>query len=189
MSGSPPLAAYRKPFVPPSSKELPLYVKSIDYQGQDHAATAKRAIVVAVDDLPLQDEAAVHTIKLLAGPRWTPNPPKDAGVMDNEAWGNGYIKISSDTYPRAEMNLKWVSDALDRLVAEANVSAMKRHLRADADHVLHRNRNPNSRTFPLTCAMSMQRSARQREAIIAAIGLSTAFLWQTSRRSGSRPSL
>ncbi|KAF5336832.1 hypothetical protein D9611_003122 [Ephemerocybe angulata] len=116
----PKLVAYRKPFIPPNSKETPLYVKSISYQGENHPAVAKRAIVVNVDDLPLADAAAVHTIKLLAGPRWTPNPPKDAGVMEQEAWGNGYIKISCETYSNGEQNLKWASDALDRLVEQAN---------------------------------------------------------------------
>ena len=116
------LLAYRQPFIPPNSKETPIYVKEVHYQGESHPALPKRSIVVAVDDLPLKDAAAVHKLKLLAGPRWTPKPPKDAGVMEDEAWGNGYIKISSDTYRNAEMNLKWVSDALDRLVAEANVS-------------------------------------------------------------------
>ncbi|KAJ2920375.1 hypothetical protein MD484_g174, partial [Candolleomyces efflorescens] len=118
----PKLVAYRQPFIPPNSKETPIYVKEVHYQGEPHPALAKRSIVVAVDDLPLKDAAAVHKLKLLAGPRWTPNPPKDAGVMEEEAWGNGYIKISSDTYRNAEMNLKWVSDALDRLVVEANDS-------------------------------------------------------------------
>ncbi|TFK30357.1 hypothetical protein FA15DRAFT_629478 [Coprinopsis marcescibilis] len=119
----PKLVAYRQPFVPPFSTETPIIVRSIDYQGEEHPATAKRVIVVAVDSLPLSDKHAVHKIKLLAGPRWSPNPPKDAGICKQDRWGEGFIKISCDTFQVPEMNLKWASDALDRLIKEANTEA------------------------------------------------------------------
>ncbi|KIL70934.1 hypothetical protein M378DRAFT_155880 [Amanita muscaria Koide BX008] len=115
----PKLVAFRKPFVPPTA-ETPVIVRSIDYGGEEHPATAKRAIVVPVDQLPLKDEDAAHKLKLLAGPRWTPNPPADAGVSGLEVWGNGYIKISCEDFPKAAQNLKWASDTLDRLIVEAN---------------------------------------------------------------------
>lgn len=99
-----------------------MVVRSLDYAGEDHPVTAKRVIVVSVDQLPLRDVKAVHTIKLLAGPRWTPNPPTDAGVSGLEVWQNGFIKISCEHFPKPAMNLKWASDALDRLIVEANVS-------------------------------------------------------------------
>ena len=94
----------------------------MEYAGEEHPAAAKRTIVVAVDELPLKNEVAVHLLMLLAGPRWTPNPPADAGVSGLETWGNGFIKISCEDFPKPAQNLKWASDALDRLVAEANVS-------------------------------------------------------------------
>jgi len=97
-------------------------MRSLDYAGEHHPVTAKRVIVVSVDQLPLRDAKAVHTIKLLAGPRWTPNPPADAGVSGLEVWQNGFIKISCEDFPKPAMNLKWASDALDRLIAQANVS-------------------------------------------------------------------
>lgn len=115
----PKLVAYRKPFTPPTSA-TPLIVRSLDYQGEPHLASIKRVVVVAVDHLPLRTPQAIHKFKLLAGPRWTPNPPTDAGVAKEEPWGNGYIKISCEDLPRPEMNLKWASDTLDKLVAEAN---------------------------------------------------------------------
>ncbi|KAF8898836.1 mitochondrial ribosomal subunit protein-domain-containing protein [Infundibulicybe gibba] len=115
----PKLVAYRKPFIPPTDA-TPLNVRSIDYAGEEHPASTKRVIVVSVDQLPLRDQAATHKIKLLAGPRWSPNPPADAGVSGLETWGNGFIKISCEDFPKPAMNLKWSSDALDRLVAEAN---------------------------------------------------------------------
>lgn len=74
-----------------------------------------------VDDLPLKDENAVHKFKLLAGPRWTPNPPADAGVSGLKDWGHGFIKISCEDFPQPAMNLKWASDTLDKLITEANV--------------------------------------------------------------------
>ncbi|KAG5650657.1 hypothetical protein H0H81_011479 [Sphagnurus paluster] len=113
------LTAYRKPFVPPTPA-TPVIVRSLDYAGEEHPATAKRVIVASIDDLPLRDAAAVHKFKLLAGPRWTPNPPADAGISVFDIWRNGYIKISCEDFPKPAMNLKWASDTLDRLVAEAN---------------------------------------------------------------------
>lgn len=114
------IAAFRKEFVPPTP-ETPLIVRSVHYQGENHPVTRKRVMTVAVDHLPLKDEAAIHKFKLLAGPRWTPEPPKDAGVSRVDEWGNGYIKISVEDFPEAEKNLKWASDTLNKLVAEANV--------------------------------------------------------------------
>lgn len=80
-----------------------------------HPAERKAVLTVRVDDLikhstheKLQPEAAQHKLKLLAGPRYDP----DAGT----------IKISCDMFPTQLMNSKWCSDALDRLVAEAEVS-------------------------------------------------------------------
>ncbi|KAF8647934.1 hypothetical protein AX16_006466 [Volvariella volvacea WC 439] len=118
----PKLVAFRKPFRPPTSA-TPLVVRSIDYAGEEHPATVKRVVVVPVDQLPLRDETAIHKLKLLAGPRWTPNPPADAGVSGLETWGNGFIKISCEDFPKPSQNLKWASDALDRLISEANNTA------------------------------------------------------------------
>ena len=92
------------------------------YQGESHPAVIKRVIVAPVDLLPLNGEQAIHKIKLLAGPRWTPNPPTDGGVGLNEEWKNGFIKISCESFPRPSMNLSWASDTLDKLVEVANVS-------------------------------------------------------------------
>ncbi|KAL0951315.1 hypothetical protein HGRIS_008021 [Hohenbuehelia grisea] len=120
----PKLVAFRKPFVPPNAS-TPVIARSVDYAGEEHPATLKRVIVVHVNDLPLKDEHALHKIKLLAGPRWTPNPPADAGVSGLMDWGHGFIKISCNDFPKAQMNLKWASDTLDRLIAEANKDAEK----------------------------------------------------------------
>lgn len=96
------------------------------YQGEPHPADVKRVIVVPVDSLPLKDEAALRKFILLAGPRWSPVPPTDGGVSGLDNWGNGYIKISCEDFPRPSQNLKWASDTLDKLIEEANVRVIFR---------------------------------------------------------------
>ncbi|KAI0068427.1 hypothetical protein BV25DRAFT_1793266 [Artomyces pyxidatus] len=134
----PQLVAFRKPFNPPTS-EAPLSVRSISYGGEEHPATVKRVITVPVSRLPLKDRHAVHKCRLLAGVRWTPYPPKDSGLKESEGGADGYIKIACEDFPEPAMNLKWASDTLDRLVAEANndqdrrfndVPVDRRHLEA-----------------------------------------------------------
>jgi len=136
----PKLVAYRKPFIAPTAS-TPLVVRSLDYAGEEHPATAKRVVVVSVDELPLRDANAVHKLKLLAGPRWTPDPPADAGVSGLQTWSHGFIKISCEDFPKPAMNLKWASDTLDRLIAEANdTKDTFRNVPLDMRHVYSRTR-------------------------------------------------
>jgi small subunit ribosomal protein S35 len=115
------VTAFRKPFVPPTDA-APLLVRSITYVGEEnHPVTPKRVIVAPLSKLPLVSPAAIHKFKLLAGARWTIEPPKDGGFSDAEKSDkHGFIKISCEDFPKAAMNLKWASDALDRLITEAN---------------------------------------------------------------------
>ena len=86
--------------------------------------TKKRVIVVAVSKLPLHSPQAIHKLKLLAGPRWSDRPPRDAGIgleEDKRVGEHGYIKISCEDFPKPAMNLKWGSDILDNMLKEANV--------------------------------------------------------------------
>ena len=92
--------------------------------------TAKRTIVIPVSRLPLQTEASIHKFKLLAGVRWSPEPPKDSGIGQSEveAYGeHGYFKISCEDFPQPAMNLKRASDIIDRLIGEASVSHITLH--------------------------------------------------------------
>lgn len=85
----------------------------------------KRTIVTPVALLPLRNDAARHRFKVLAGVRWSIEPPKDAGIgRDEDVGKHGYIKISCEDFPKASMNLKWASDAIDRLIAAANVRSL-----------------------------------------------------------------
>ncbi|KAH8102543.1 mitochondrial ribosomal subunit protein-domain-containing protein [Cristinia sonorae] len=120
----PNLVAYRRPFVPPPPTS-PLIIRSISYGNEEHPADRKRVIVAPVSQLPLTDDDARARFKLLAGVRWSPEPPKDAGVAphENDEWG--YFKLSCENFPKAAMNLKWASDTLDRLIAQANVVRKK----------------------------------------------------------------
>lgn len=96
-------------------------VRSLSYGGEKHPVTVKRAVTVAVSLLPLHNNRAIHKFCLLAGPRWTPTPPKDSGIKLGENAEHGYVKISCEDFPEPAMNLKWVSDRLDDLITEANV--------------------------------------------------------------------
>ncbi|KAH9898123.1 mitochondrial ribosomal subunit protein-domain-containing protein [Cubamyces lactineus] len=137
----PKLVAYRKPFVPPDASQ-PLVVRSISYGGEPHPAAAKRTIVVPVAHLPLKGEAAIHKFKVLAGVRWTPDPPTDSGISAEESGGeHGYFKISCEDFPKAAMNLKWASDTLDRLLAAANdLSETFSDIPVDTRHIEARTR-------------------------------------------------
>ncbi|EIN14127.1 hypothetical protein PUNSTDRAFT_58341 [Punctularia strigosozonata HHB-11173 SS5] len=116
----PQLVAFRKPFVPPSNR-APIVVRSVDYGEDAHPGKAKRVLVVPLSRLALRNEHAIHKAKLIAGVRWSPEPPRDSGIGDSEEGREqGYIKIACEDFPEAEMNLKWASDVLDRLVEEAN---------------------------------------------------------------------
>lgn len=69
--------------------------------------TAQLGNLVSQSESRLATPAALHKFKLLAGPRYDPDTDT--------------IKISSDSFPSVEMNIKWASDALDRLIAAAEV--------------------------------------------------------------------
>ena len=89
------------------------------------AACIAASATPAVAYLPLRDATAIHKCKVLAGVRWSSEPPKDGGFRYKEAGGeHGYIKIACEDFKEPAMNLKWASDALDRLVAEANVRVL-----------------------------------------------------------------
>lgn len=99
------------------------------YGGIKHPVQRKAALVAPVTRLPLANKAAIHKFKLLAGVRWSLQPPRDSGVGKDETkllseGGHGYFKISHEAFPELSMNLKWCSDTLDRLIVEANVCSI-----------------------------------------------------------------
>ncbi|KAH0838238.1 mitochondrial ribosomal subunit protein-domain-containing protein [Lanmaoa asiatica] len=160
----PKFVAFRKSFVPPAAAETPLVIRSVDYAGEEHPLTAKRTVVVPVTQLPLRDDLAIHKIKLLAGARWTPDPPKNAGVpLHSEQERHGYIKIACEDFPQPAMNLKWISDTIDELISAANgekstryqdLPVDTRHVEAkvkkakEGDHARGRTTRPSLKDFP-----------------------------------------
>ena len=104
----------------------------MSYPGEEHPAAVKRALTVAVSQLPLKDKRAIYKFRLLAGVRWTPTPPKDSGIKLGESAKHGYVKISCEDFPEPAMNLKWVSDRLDALINEANVRSFFPYLEPES---------------------------------------------------------
>ncbi|KAF8445856.1 mitochondrial ribosomal subunit protein-domain-containing protein [Boletus edulis BED1] len=156
----PKFVAFRKPFVPPSTS-TPLVIRSVDYAGEEHPLTGKRTVVVPVTQLPLRGDLAIHKIKLLAGARWAPHPPKNAGVpLDGEQGRYGYISIACEDFPQPAMNLKWISDTIDELISTANdgtptsyqdLPVDTRHIEAKVKkggHVRRRGTRSSLRDFP-----------------------------------------
>ncbi|KZT52652.1 hypothetical protein CALCODRAFT_501991 [Calocera cornea HHB12733] len=116
----PELEKLREPFKPLS--HLPIRLRSIGYGGQIHPAQRKVALTCPVSSLPLTP-AARHKFKLVAGARWSPYPPTDAGITESEhatEGKEGWFKISCEQFPHQAQNAKWCSDKLDELVVESN---------------------------------------------------------------------
>lgn len=140
----PKLAQFKKTYQPPTNDQI-LRVKQIHYQGEAHPVTRKAVVTVQVSDIfkggYLSSRDAKKKFLLLAGPRWNPFEEKgdiiehsskvvdifgDHAQLEREALddgGFGVVKISCERYPNSQMNLKWCSDAVDNLIAEANKNA------------------------------------------------------------------
>lgn len=137
----------RKPYKPTSQKDL-LRFRMVHYQGEPHPITAKAVMTVSVPDLfaylasngkKLTSADARRKFLLLAGPRWDVSEVigrNEEGEVDHEAVqsealekGLGQIKISSERFQQQAQNVKWCSDALDRMIEEASVSISCPHCR------------------------------------------------------------
>lgn len=130
-------AEQRKPFQPPSSDRCLRFTTTIDLvtptdaSPRETAHTHKSAVHLPISRLPLNDAAAVHRFKLLAGPRWI--PPKSA-VLQQEGKEqdadadeeHGWFKMSQDSFGEVRLNRQWLMDTIQRLVKEANVSTLMR---------------------------------------------------------------
>ncbi|GAO49741.1 hypothetical protein G7K_3884-t1 [Saitoella complicata NRRL Y-17804] len=99
----PMLSQLSKPFKPPT-QEQPLRFRYTSYLGEQHPAERKVVLEVRVKDLGLTDVQA-HKLKLLAGARYDPT--------------TDVMKTSCDSFSHRAQNKKFLSDQLDRLVAEA----------------------------------------------------------------------
>jgi small subunit ribosomal protein S35 len=123
------------PFQPPNPTTHYLRLTSFHNTSEPNdPLSAKKVIRVPISRLPLPSPDAVKRFKLIAGPRWVPPPgvlpdgtlpdsvKKDLGEDEKE----GYFVMSEEGWKEGRMNRKWLSDVLDKLVDEANVSRIRR---------------------------------------------------------------
>lgn len=105
-------AELRRPYNPPSSKQV-VNVQTLYHPADpNHAASKKAVITVTANAIQtgtgrLDEALARRKFRILAGSRFDPRTDS--------------VKISCDRFPTLSMNQKWCSDALDRLIKEAEV--------------------------------------------------------------------
>ncbi|KKA30647.1 hypothetical protein TD95_004207 [Thielaviopsis punctulata] len=99
----PLLAKFAKEFTPPSAKEV-LRFRYTTYLGEEHPAQSKVVVEFSTADLGLTPVQQRKMAKL-AGPRYNPQ--------------THLIKISCESFPHQAQNKRFLSDQVDRLIAEA----------------------------------------------------------------------
>ncbi|KAA1106714.1 hypothetical protein PGTUg99_013015 [Puccinia graminis f. sp. tritici] len=123
----PSLIKYQQPFVPPPP-DAHVIVRTQDDMGfhrgklDSQRANKKASIQVNLSKIPeLQaSSGAMHKFKLLSGKRWFESEIRsEFDMSDHHGDPHGLVKISCDDYSTAQMNQKWCSDTLDRLIKEA----------------------------------------------------------------------
>ncbi len=126
------MIAQRTKFIPPASQIR--ITRQRDLVIPSPHIEKKRTALIPVSALPLSGPDAIHRIKVIAGPRWSPGKP---GVYEMEVHTGayhkgglsgvgkeGWLKLSEDRFEEPMMNQKSLSDTLDRLIAAANVSCL-----------------------------------------------------------------
>ncbi|KAF2861312.1 hypothetical protein K470DRAFT_202784, partial [Piedraia hortae CBS 480.64] len=112
------------------------------YMGEAHPGAAKVVVEFRPDELPGLNKDELHALLLIAAQRY--NPVK------------GVIKMSSDTYPEAAQNKRYLGDTIGKLIAEAKANAEKfKDMPLDTRHV----RKPKyvKRRFPEHWRLTEQR--------------------------------
>ncbi|KAL1887683.1 37S ribosomal protein S24, mitochondrial [Ceratocystis pirilliformis] len=99
----PLLAKFAKEFTPPSPSQV-LRFRYATYMGEEHPAQSKVVVEFSTADLGLTPVQQRKLAKL-AGPRYNPQ--------------THLIKMSCESYPHQAQNKRFLSDQVDRLVAEA----------------------------------------------------------------------
>ncbi|ODV97887.1 hypothetical protein PACTADRAFT_37907 [Pachysolen tannophilus NRRL Y-2460] len=100
----PLLAKYRKEYKRPSVSTKPVTYRYTTYLGESHPAERKVVLSLKVKDLGL-DGRQEHKFKLLAGVRYD--------------YQTDCFKMSSERYPEPAQNARFLSDTLNRLLAES----------------------------------------------------------------------
>ncbi|KAL5606104.1 hypothetical protein BROUX41_006127 [Berkeleyomyces rouxiae] len=99
----PLLAKFAKKFTPPSATQV-LRFRYTNYMGEEHPAQSKVVVEFSTADLGLTPVQQRKLAKL-AGPRYNPQ--------------THLIKMSCESYPHQAQNKRFLSDQVDRLIAEA----------------------------------------------------------------------
>lgn len=119
------------PFQPPSPQTHYLRLTSfLNTSNPSDPLSAKKLLRVPISRLPLTSSENVHRFKLLAGPRWVPPAGTKAdGTLSDELKAGlgeeereGWFEMSEEGWREGRMNRKWLSDVLDGMVKESNVS-------------------------------------------------------------------
>lgn len=126
--------AFRQPYNPPDKSSF-LRFRFQHYQGEEHPASRKVVLSVPVSTLfetgALRTPQARHKFLLLAGSRYDSMAGRkhetQQTASDGEASNKslGEVNISCELMPSERQNMKWCSDVLDKLIEEANVSAVQ----------------------------------------------------------------
>ncbi|OCF36029.1 hypothetical protein I316_02525 [Kwoniella heveanensis BCC8398] len=152
------LRAANKTTFTPSKSPIRL-TSTIDLSSPSSKFHTKAVLLVPVSSLPLSSPEAIHRIKLLAGPRWTPGRPgreeflPNGGAIEGADEGKeGWIKIAEERFENTIQNRREVSAALDRLVEAANdpKSPLSAEIPLDTRHLLSRHKKKRSRQNPFT---------------------------------------
>lgn len=109
------------------------------YQGAPHPASRKSVLVVSVKSLfsspvfasltGVEAAKAKRKFLHLAGTRWDPGegvlaePLRLDGDYLRNVPQSGTLKISCERFPTEKQNMKWCSDVLDEMIAEATNTA------------------------------------------------------------------
>lgn len=191
------LTEQRKSFQPPSQDRCLRFSTTIDLvlspdaSPRETAHTHKSVVHLPISRLPLNDAAAIHRFKLLAGPRWI--PPKSVVLQQTrEAEGeeeHGSFKMSQDSFGDVRLNRQWLMDTIQRLIQEANVglpSTLQLVIFTNIQPCSQQRPNSPSRSYRWICDMYMPVCGRSE---IKRLGITFGRECRLERRQGMEAGL
>ncbi|SCU96862.1 LAFA_0G08504g1_1 [Lachancea sp. 'fantastica'] len=129
----PSLVQYRQEYKRPSQRTNPVTYRYTTYIGENHPNSRKVVLSLKTKDLELNDKE-VHKFRLLARTRYD-------HLTD-------VFKMSSDRYPEAAQNARYLSDTLQALIKEAkNLEDDFSDVPLDTRHTTAKNLRKNTRNY------------------------------------------
>lgn len=136
----PQLSQYATPYQPPSKTQV-LRFRYTSYMGEDHPAESKVVVTFKTKDLPNLDDKQCHKLRVLAGTRYD--------------FETDEIRISSQAYPEAAQNVRYLGEIIRDLLAEAKDLSKEsfEDIPLNTNHIQARKRRnksiyPSQFTFP-----------------------------------------